>query len=102
MLLRCALWFAVAGGLWAQYPPGQYPPGQYPPGQYPPGQYPPGQYPPGQGPGRYPGSGGPIPGGRGRGGANDRNRRPEKNAPIVTTTTGILRAVVGSQFVLEA
>src|SRR5438477_4957288 len=67
-------------------------------------QYP-GQYPPGQGPGRYPGgSGGPIPGGRGRGGRNapEPSRRYEKNSPIVTTTTGMLRAVAGSQFVLEA
>src|SRR5579864_990839 len=87
-----------AAGLSAQMP------GQYPPGQYPPGQYPPGQYPPGQGPGRYPGgSGGPIPGGRGRGkNAPESTRRNDKNSPIVTTTTGILRAVAGSQFVLEA
>jgi len=71
--------------------------------QYP-GQYPPGQYPPGQGPGRYPGgSGGPIPGGRGRGrNAPEPSRRNEKNSSIVTTTTGILRTVAGSRFVLEA
>jgi len=94
LLVLCAV------GLSAQ---NQYP-GRYPPGQYPPGQYPPGQYPPGQGPGQYPGgSGGPIPGGRGRGRtAPESSRRNEKNSPIVTTTTGILRAVVGSQFVLEA
>jgi hypothetical protein len=76
------------------------------PGQYPPGQYPPGQYPPGQGPGGYPGGsgGGPIPGGPGRGGTNtpERKRRNEKNTPIVITTTGMLRTVAGSQFVLEA
>src|SRR5579864_4922637 len=74
------------------------------PGQYPPGQYPPGQYPPGQGPGQYPGgAGGPIPGGRGRGkNAPESSRRNEKNSPVVTTTTGMLRAVAGSQFVLEA
>src|SRR5579864_5082992 len=91
LLVVCAV------GLSAQIP------GQYP-GQYPPGQYPPGQYPPGQGPGRYPGgSDGPIPGGRGRGkNAPESTRRNEKNSPIVTTTTGILRAVAGSQFVLEA
>src|SRR6476660_4369402 len=71
--------------------------------QYP-GQYPPGQYPPGQGPGRYPGGGGgPIPGGRGRGrNAPESTRRNEKNSPIVTTTTGMLRAVAATQFVLEA
>src|SRR5579864_2279273 len=99
LLVMCAV------GLSAQIQfPGQYPPGQYPPGQYPPGQYPPGQYPPGQGPGRYPGgSGGPIPGGRGRGrNAPESTRRNEKNSPIVTTTTGMLRTVAGSQFVLEA
>jgi hypothetical protein len=105
--MRVARWLVVcAAGLSAQFQyPGQYPPGQYPPGQYPPGQYPPGQYPPGQGPGRYPrGSGGPIPGGPGRNGGNtpERTRRSEKNSPIVTTTTGILRTVAGSQFVLEA
>jgi hypothetical protein len=103
--MRVARWLLVcAVGLSAQYP-GQYPPGQYPPGQYPPGQGPPGQYPPGQGPGRYPGgSGGPLPGGRGRGGRNapEPSRRNEKNSPIVTTTTGMLRTVAGSQFVLEA
>jgi hypothetical protein len=89
LLLLCAV------GLSAQ--------NQYP-GRYPPGQYPPGQYPPGQGPGQYPGgSGGPIPGGRGRGrNVPEASRRNEKNSPIVTTTTGILRAVAGSQFVLEA
>jgi hypothetical protein len=50
------------------------------------------------------GSGGPIPGGWGRGGRNapEPSRRNEKNSPIVTTTTGMLRAVAGSQFVLEA
>lgn len=81
-------------------------PGQYPPGQYPPGQYPPGQYPPGQGPGRYPGGsgGGPMPGGRGRNGKNapEPTRRNEKNTPAAITTTGMLRTVAGSQFVLEA
>src|SRR5579864_7915414 len=94
LLVLCAVCLS------AQYP------GQYPPGQYPPGQYPPGQYPPGQGPGGYPGGsgGGPIPGGPGRGGTNtpERKRRNEKNTPIVITTTGMLRAVAGSQFVLEA
>lgn len=90
--MRVARWLVVcAVGLSAQI-------------QYP-GQYPPGQYPPGQGPGRYPGgSGGPIPSGRGRGGRNapEPSRRNEKNSPIVTTTTGMLRAVAGSQFVIEA
>src|SRR5579862_3168488 len=94
------LLLVCAAGLSAQYP------GRYPPGQYPPGQYPPGQYPPGQGPGQYPGGsgGGPMPGGRGRNGKNtpEPTRRKEKNSPIVTTTTGMLRTVAGSQFVLEA
>jgi hypothetical protein len=93
--MRVARWLLVCAlGLSAQYP-----------GRYPPGQYPPGQYPPGQDPGRYPrGSGGPIPGGRGRNGKNgpEPTRRNEKNSPVVTTTTGMLRAVAGSQFVLEA
>ena len=89
LLVVCAVGLSAQN----QYP-GQYP-GRYPPGQYPPGQYPPGQYPPGQGPGQYPGgSGGPIPGGRGRGkNTPESTRRNEKNSPIVTTTTGILRAV---------
>src|SRR5947209_4008984 len=79
-------------------------PGQYPPGQYPPGQYPPGQYPPGQGPGRYPGgAGGPVPGGRGRRStAPDDNSKKGKNTLPVVSTTGMLRLVAGSQFVLEA
>jgi hypothetical protein len=79
-------------------------PGQYPPGQYPPGQYPPGQYPPGQGPGRYPGgAGGPVPGGRGRRSTTpDDNSKKGKNTLPVVSTTGVLRLVAASQFVLEA
>lgn len=73
---------------------------------YPGGGYPGGGYP--GGPGRYPGGGGgPIGGGgRGRGRTSDSTPSNSKgrkdNAPVVITTTGILRAVAGNQFVLEA
>src|ERR1700681_4349835 len=94
LLVVCAV------GLSAQYP-GRYPPGQYPPGQYPPGQYPPGQYPPGQGPGQGPT--GRNPRGTNPGGRSSPKSESSKNAPLVTTnTTGTLRTVAGSQFVLEA
>src|SRR5438045_1758480 len=68
-----------------------------------PGQYPPGQYPPGQGP----------PGGRYPGGQNPPQRQPRQNEPKPSNTpslsatvpqavtTGMLRAVVGSQLVLQ-
>lgn len=88
-LIVCALGFAVQ----AQYP-GQYPPGGYP-GQYPgryPGQYPPGQYPPSQSPnGRTQQQDGPP-----------TLHRRGANAAASTTTYGMLRTSLGSQFVLEA
>lgn len=102
IMRAAALSFLVcAFGLtaYAQYPgqyPGQYPPGQYP-GQYPPGrspgQYPPGQYPPGQG------------GPNGRGTQNGppvmRRGKNSSNNALTTTTSGMLRAVTGKQFVIE-
>ena len=62
---------------------------------------------------QFPGSGGPFPGGGGGpiGGGGRRGKNTDStpagkgkkdNAPVVTTTTGILRAVAGSQFVMEA
>jgi hypothetical protein len=63
---------------------------------------------------QFPGSGGPFPGGGGggpvggggRGRGKNTNPLPSKgkkdNAPVVTTTTGMLRAVAGNQFVMEA
>src|SRR5579863_9297296 len=66
---------------------------------YPGGGYPGGGYPGG-------GRGGPIGGGgRGRGKTSDStpsNSKGRKDAPVVITTTGMLRAVAGNQFVLEA
>src|SRR5579862_8348660 len=66
---------------------------------YPGGGYPGGGYPGG-------GRGGPIGGGgRGRGKTTDStpsNSKGRKDAPVVITTTGILRVVAGNQFVLEA
>jgi hypothetical protein len=66
---------------------------------------------PGSG-GRYPGSGGPgaggpFPGGRGGRGKNgdstpSKGRKDKDNAPVTISTTGILRAVAGNQFVVEA
>jgi len=65
---------------------------------------------PGSG-GRYPGSGGPgaggpFPGGRGGRGKNGDSTpgkgRSKDNAPVTISTTGILRAVAGNQFVVEA
>lgn len=63
---------------------------------------------------QFPGSGGPFPGG-GRGGpvggggrrgkstdSTPAGKGKKDNAPVVTTTTGILRAVAGNQFVMEA
>lgn len=54
----------------------------------------------------YPGgTGGPFPGGgRGRGKSGDSTpaKGRKDNAPVAITTTGILRLVAGSQFVLEA
>ncbi len=99
LLAVCALGFAVQAQYPGQYPPGSYPPGSYPPGQYPgryPGQYPPGQYPPGQGPngpnGRTQQDGPPT----------MHRRGSNSNAGASTTTYGMLRTVVGGQFVLEA
>jgi hypothetical protein len=62
---------------------------------------------------QFPGSGGPFPGGGaggpiGGGGRRGKNtdstpaKGKKDNAPVVTTTTGMLRAVVGNQFVIEA
>ena len=61
---------------------------------------------------QFPGSGGPFPGGGGGGPIGGGGRRGKntdstpgkgkKDTPVVTTTTGILRAVAGNQFVLEA
>ena len=63
---------------------------------------------------QFPGSGGPFPGGGGGpigggGGRRGKNtdagpskgRKDKANAPVVTTTTGMLRAVAGNQFVME-
>ena len=52
----------------------------------------------------YPGgNGSPMPGGRGRGKTNDpADKNRKKDALPIVTTTGILRAVAGSQFVIEA
>ena len=61
---------------------------------------------------QFPGSGGPFPRGGGGGpvgggGRRGKNTDPtpgkgKKDAPVVTTTTGMLRAVAGNQFVMEA
>jgi hypothetical protein len=51
------------------------------------------------------GGGGPIGGGGGRGrtgNSTPSNSKGRKDAPVIITTTGILRTVAGSQFVLEA
>ena len=88
--------------------PGQYPGGQYPPGYPGGGRRNPGQYPPGQNP-PYPGQtppGGRQPSGRdqqpqGRRSNSDKNGR-DKNTPIVTTTTGILRRASSNQLIIEA
>ena len=90
-LILCAAGVAAQ----AQYP-GQYPPGQYP-GQYPPGQYPPGRY-----PGRYPPNGPNNPNPPGQPQTRDPGRNSRSPAAVSTTTTGMLRRVAGSQFVLEA
>ncbi len=64
---------------------------------------------------QFPGSGGPFPGGGGGGGpiggggggrrGKNTDSAPSKgkkaDAPVVTTTTGMLRAVAGNQFVIE-
>ncbi len=65
------------------------------PGQIP---YPGGS--PYPGGGRYPGGNGG--GGRGSGRTSDSSRSKRKEAPPTVTTTGMLRLVSGSQFVLEA
>jgi hypothetical protein len=90
LAVRLLLLGALAGTLSAQigYPGGGYPGGGYPGGGYPGG-----------------GRGGPL-GGRGRGRTTDSTPSNSKgrkdNAPVVITTTGILRVVAGNQFVLEA
>jgi hypothetical protein len=64
---------------------------------------------PGSG-GRYPGSGGPVGGGpfpggrggRGKNGDSTPGKGRKENAPVTISTTGILRAVAGNQFVVEA
>ena len=90
----------LAGSLSAQIQfPGQIPPGSTRPGGRNPNGSP---YPTGTG-GRFPGGGGRSNGGNpspsprlpGRGGN-------KKDAPIVITTTGVLRLLAGNQFVLEA
>ncbi len=93
-LLVFALGLAAQAQYPGQYPPGQYPPGQYP-GRYPPGQYPPGQYPPGQGPNgpNGPNNGPPT---------LKRGRGSNSSAGIASTTYGMLRTMVGAQFVIEA
>jgi hypothetical protein len=60
---------------------------------------------PGQSPfpgGQYPNGGGNGGNGNGRGSGSSRSTRGRKEAPPTITTTGILRLVSGSQFVLEA
>jgi len=60
---------------------------------------------PGSGWGRYPGSGGPFPrgrGGRSKNGDSTPGKGRKDNAAVTISTTGILRAVAGNQFVLEA
>src|SRR5579872_1565662 len=97
LAVRLLLLGTVAASLSAQigYPGGGYPGGGYPGGGYP-----------GGGRGGPMGGGGPIGGGgRGRGRTNDpasSNSKGRKDAPPVITTTGMLRAVAGNQFVLEA
>lgn len=95
LAVRLLLFGALAASLSAQigYPGGGYPGGGNPGGGYP------------GGPGGPIGGGGPLGGGRGRGKTTDStpsNSKGRKDAPVVITTTGILRAVAGSQFVLEA
>jgi hypothetical protein len=80
-LLVFTLAFAAYAQFGSPYP--QQIPGQYPPGRYPPGQVPQGQ---------TPNSGS----GRGRQTGNNRN------AVITVTTSGMLRTVAGTRFVLES
>src|SRR5277367_3778613 len=76
--------FTISFSAYAQFGSPYPSPGQYPPGRYPPGQTTQGQ---------TPNSGS----GRGR---QDRNNN---RSPVVTvTTSGMLRTVVGTRFVLEA
>ncbi len=90
LAVRLVLFGALAASLSAQigYPGGGYPGGGYPGGR-----------------GGPMGGGGPIGGGRGRTGnttpSNSKGRK-DKDAPVVITTTGMLRVVAGNQFVLEA
>lgn len=91
LAVRLLLFGALAASLYAQigYPGGGYPGGGYP----------------GGGRGGPMGGGGPIGGGRGRGKTTDStpsSSKGRKDAPVIITTTGILRAVAGNQFVLEA
>ena len=79
--------------VFAQYP-GQYPPGgQYPGGRYPGGRYPGTTYPGNDPTQRRPTSGSPAPRGK---------RGSSKEAPIVTTTFGMLRRYSPQQIVIEA
>src|ERR1700722_3055247 len=70
-------------------------PGQYPGGQNPGGQYPGGQYP---GQGRYPqgGSSSPFPG------RGSTTTKTQNNQAPVTTITGMLRRISGSEMVVES
>ena len=74
--------------------------------QFPGSGRPNGPYPGSGGPGNT--GGGPFPGGGGRGGRGKTNdpapgkNRKDKDALPIITTTGILRAVAGNQFVIEA
>src|SRR5580658_3041820 len=80
-LLVSTLAFAAYAQFGSPYPqtPGQYPPGRYPPGQDPQGQ--------------------PTNSGSGRGRQSGNNNR---NAVITVTTSGMLRTVAGTRFVLES
>jgi hypothetical protein len=98
MLRGTTVWLSFALAALAQIP-GQYP-GQYPPGQYPPGQYPPGQRIPGQTGPTIPGTGRPR-NGQGQPQPDNRGKRSNSEAKLLTTTTGILRRVAPNQLVIE-
>lgn len=89
LAVRLLLFGALAASLSAQigYPGGGYPGGGYPGGGYPGGPV---------------GGGVPIGGGR-RGRTSDSTpSKGRKDTPVIITTTGMLRAIAGNQFVLEA
>ncbi|HEX5432234.1 MAG TPA: hypothetical protein VFW83_09720, partial [Bryobacteraceae bacterium] len=96
--------FALAA--YAQLP-GQYPGTGYPyPGGPLPGQYPGGPYPGGPFPGPNPN---PVPnnGPNGRSGRRGRgrdsgSRTSSKDAPVITTTAGMLRRATSNQLVIQA